>query len=139
MTGTGISAPGTPSPGDAEPEECLSRRQLPLPHPRVCLRIEETSPDTATSTTGSVTSLAEGGLRGNRAANVQHQFVALLRQSVYSRLATPTTDTLTTLNINYEDTNDAEHQQAGRSKTVSLNAVEWASRFVGRWRSGSVR
>ena len=28
---------------------------------------------------------------------------------------------------------------AGRSKTVPLNAVEWASRFVGRWRSGSVR
>ena len=32
-----------------------------------------------------------------------------------------------------------ENVPAGRSKTVRLNAVEWASRFVGRWRSGSVR
>ena len=32
-----------------------------------------------------------------------------------------------------------ENVPAGRSKTVPLNAVEWASRFVGRWRSGSVR
>ena len=32
-----------------------------------------------------------------------------------------------------------ENVPVGRSKTVPLNAVEWASRFVGRWRSGSVR
>ena len=32
-----------------------------------------------------------------------------------------------------------ENVPAGRSKTVPVNAVEWASRFVGRWRSGSVR
>ena len=43
-TGTDISAPGTPSPGVWESEECRLRRQPALPHARVCLHIQGRCP-----------------------------------------------------------------------------------------------
>ena len=43
-TGTDISAPGTPSPGVWESEECRLRRQPALPHARVCLHIRGRCP-----------------------------------------------------------------------------------------------
>ena len=43
-TGTDISAPGTPSHGVWESEECRLRRQPALPHARVCLHIRGRCP-----------------------------------------------------------------------------------------------
>lgn len=55
-----------------------------------------------------------GETRGGR--NVQHELVALLRQSVYSRLAV------------YEDTNDAVRLARDPAMQAALGRVPWRSR-----------
>ena len=64
-----------------------------------------------------LTAMAPAYLQETRTGrNVQHELVALLRQSVYSRLA------------GYEDNNDAERLSVDPVMRVELAAVRWRNR-----------